>query len=60
MTLIQFPFSFLISPSVFKFYFSNLTCLKILSTNANIQELQYDVHISIFIYLLCNQYNSIN
>jgi hypothetical protein len=31
MTFIQFPFSFLISPSIFKFYFSNLTWLKNLS-----------------------------
>jgi hypothetical protein len=30
------------------------------SPNADIQELRHDMHISVFIYLLFNQYSSIN
>jgi hypothetical protein len=45
-------FSFLICPSIFKFYLSNLTCLQHLSTIAKIQDLQHDIHISIFMYFV--------
>jgi hypothetical protein len=31
-----------------------------LNTNAKIQELEHDMHISIFIYLLLDQYHSFN
>jgi hypothetical protein len=41
----------------YKFYFS--TCLENLSTNANIQEFQHDMHFSIFIYLLFDYFTSL-
>jgi hypothetical protein len=42
----------------YKFYLSNLTCLKILSTHAIIQELQHGMHIHVFIYLPFDYFNS--
>ena len=47
----SFTSLFLFPLSIFKFYFSNLTCIQNLSMIATIQDLQHDMHISIFIIL---------
>ena len=50
-------FSFLISLSIFKFYFSNLTCLKIWVWLQQYKTSSM-IHNSIFIYLLFDYFNS--
>jgi hypothetical protein len=48
----SFTSLFLFPLSIFKFYFSNLTCIQNLSMIATIQDLRHDMHISIFIYFI--------
>jgi hypothetical protein len=50
MILIQFYFSFLTSPSVFKSYFSNITCLKKIF-GVQMQIYKNSTMICIFLYL---------
>jgi hypothetical protein len=59
---LHFPFLFLIyfQVPIFKCKFSNLTCLTNMNTNAKIRQPLHELHILVFIYLLFDQYISIN